>query len=498
MSQIQLSHLTFQHDGSEALLFDDVSLQLDTGWRLGLIGRNGRGKTTLLKLLMGEYEYRGTISASVDFAYFPYTAGQPQESALRVAENAAQGRAEEWEIQRELSLLALPQEVWDRPFFTLSPGEQTKVLLAALFPGENRFLLIDEPTNHLDQEARREVAAFLNRKKGFILVSHDRAFLDGCIDHVLSINRSDIELQRGNFSSWKENRDRQDQFEQARDEKLRGDICRLSEAARRAGAWSDQTERSKFGIRHAGLRPDRGYIGHQSAKMMKRAKSIEARREKAVEEKRSLLQNRENAETLFLRPLACRSRLLAEAKNLTLLYPPRTVCGPLHFTVEAGDRIALIGRNGSGKTTLLRLLAGEPIAYEGLLRMSGGLVLSTVSQEISVLSGGLETYAAEHRLEESLFFAVLRKLGFRRELFDCDMGHFSAGQKKKVLLARSLCEPAHLYLWDEPLNYVDVLSRIQMEELLCSSGATLLFVEHDAAFVRRVATKTVHLDPPSH
>ncbi len=494
MSLIQVSHLTFQYDGGSERIFDDVSFQLDTDWKLGFTGRNGRGKTTFFKLLMGEYEYRGTLSASVKFAYFPYEVTDREDTALQVAETAAGGRAEPWEVLRELTLLQVPDEALYRPFSTLSQGEQTKVLLAAVFLGENRILLIDEPTNHLDAEARRVVSAYLHRKKGFILISHDRVFLDSCIDHILSINRANIEIQKGNFSTWKENRDRQDQFELAQDEKLRGQIGRLTEAARRTEGWSDKTEQGKFATRNAGLRPDRGYIGHKAAKMMKRSKSIEARREKAVEEKSVLLQNRETVERLFLRPLVYHSGRLAEAENLTLAYGERTVCGPLRFTIEQGDRIALIGKNGSGKSSLLKLIAGEPIAHGGALRLGSGLLLSTVPQDASGLSGSLKAYAAEHRLDETLFLSLLRKLDFSRQQFTCDMEDFSAGQKKKVLLARSLCEPAHLSLWEEPLNYVDVLSRLQIEELLKSSGPTLLFVEHDAAFVEAVATKKMVLD----
>ena len=124
-------------------------------------------------------------------------------------------QAEQWQIMRELSLLELSDDILWRPFDTLSNGERTKALLAGMFLRENSFLLIDEPTNHLDMRARQTVSDYLRTKKGFILISHDRAFLDGCIDHILSINRADIEIQRGNFSTWLTNRERQDAFELA-------------------------------------------------------------------------------------------------------------------------------------------------------------------------------------------------------------------------------------------------------------------------------------------
>lgn len=222
MSLIQIKNLTFSYDNGGLPVFDHVSLSLDTNWKLGMIGRNGRGKTTLLRLLHGDYAYQGEITASVSFEYFPYPIAEPERLAVQIAEEAAP-EAEQWQIIRELSLLQTDSEILWRPFNTLSNGEQIKLLLAALFLRENHFLLIDEPTNHMDAVGRAAVAAYLNRKKGFLLVSHDRTLLNGCVDHVLSINRANIELQRGNFDSWDENRRRQEQFEQTENEKLRRD-----------------------------------------------------------------------------------------------------------------------------------------------------------------------------------------------------------------------------------------------------------------------------------
>jgi lincosamide and streptogramin A transport system ATP-binding/permease protein len=120
-------------------------------------------------------------------------------------------------------------------------------------------------------------------------------------------------------------------------------------------------------------------------------------------------------------------------------------------------------------------------------------VISYVPQDASFLAGRLSDFASEHKLDESLFKAILRKLDFSRAQFEKDMRDFSGGQKKKVLIAKSLCEKAHLYVWDEPLNFIDVFSRMQIEELLLSCRSTVLFVEHDSAFVDAVATKKVAL-----
>ena len=492
MSLIEITHLSFTYEGSYDPVFQDLSVQLDTDWRLGLIGRNGRGKTTLLRLLMGEGAYSGTISSPEEFDYFPFPVPHRDWNGEEVAEALRPG-LERWRLLRELHLLAMEEEVLYRPFSTLSNGEQTRFLLALLFLQDHRFLLIDEPTNHLDGEGRALVADYLARKKGFLLVSHDRAFLDRCVDHVLIFHKTGLELQRGNFSTWWENQQRRDQFERGEQERLKKDIRRLEEAARRTAGWSDAVEKTKKGSRNSGLRPDRGYIGHKAAKLMKRSKAAEERRQNAVEEKSRLLRDLEEAEDLKLHPLEHPQRRVLELRDLQVDYGAGPVGPPVTFALERGERAALRGPNGAGKSSLLKLILGEEIPHTGTLWLAGGCKVSYVPQDTSFLRGDLKTFAQESGIDESLFKAILRKLDFSRTQFEKDMADYSGGQKKKVLLARSLCQPAHLYLWDEPLNFVDLYSRMQLEDLLLRYRPTMLFVEHDRTFTDKVATRCIKL-----
>lgn len=489
MAQIMVKDLSFSYEGNYDLIFDRVSFQFDTDWKLGFIGRNGRGKTTFLSLLMGREEYQGEISTGgVAFDYFPFEVGDMGRDTLAVAEGICPD-AQLWQLQRELSLLEVEEDVLYRAFSSLSNGERTKVLLATLFLRENRFLLIDEPTNHLDLRGREVVAEYLNRKSGFLLVSHDRAFLDGCIDHVLSLNRASIEVQQGNFSSWQRNKEYQDRFEQGEHAKLEQEVQRLARSARQGSAWADQTEKAKYG----GGVADRGFVGHKAAKMMKRAKAVENRREKALEAKKGLLKNIERAEQLKLHPLEHYASTLVRGEQLRLYYGGRPATPCLSFEVKRGERVRLSGRNGSGKSSILKLIAKGEIEHTGRLEIASGLILSVVPQDASFLKGSLRDYAREQGICESLFLAVLRKLDFSRIQFEKDMSAFSGGQKKKVLLARSLCQEAHLYLWDEPLNYIDVLSRIQIEQLILQYAPTMILVEHDRAFGQAVCTREIEL-----
>ncbi len=491
MSQINISHLAFAYEGSFDTVFDDVSVTLDTDWKLGLTGRNGCGKTTLLKLLCGGMEYQGNIRADVAFDYFPFEAEDLLCITMDMITDTAQ--CEQWQASREASLLELAEDALWRPFTSLSNGERTKAVLSALFLKQGNFLLIDEPTNHLDSRARGVVAEYLRRKKGFILVSHDRTFLDGCIDHVLSINRTNIEVQSGNFSTWMENKQRQDAHELERNKLLKKEIRRLEQTARQKAEWSDRVEKTKKGARVAGLRPDRGAIGHKAAKMMKRAKTVEERTQKAVEEKAGLLKNIEKAEKIVLKPLVYHTQRLWACRNLKIYYGEKTVCEHVELMIGQGERIALTGKNGCGKSSLLKLIVGESIPYTGEAHPGSGLKISYIPQDTSFLEGTLDAFIAQHMLDKTLMRTLLRKLDFSRGQFEKDLGDLSGGQKKKVLIAKSLCESAHLYVWDEPLNFIDVVSRMQVEELLRGCGAAMIFVEHDAAFVRNVATRQVRL-----
>ncbi|RJX40558.1 Lsa family ABC-F type ribosomal protection protein [Paenibacillus pinisoli] len=492
MSLIQVTNLTFAYDGSYDNIFEGVSFQLDTDWKLGFTGRNGRGKTTFLNLLLGKYEYSGTISAKVSFDYFPFHARNREKMAIDIVDEIYP-EYEYWKLARELNLLDVTEDVLYRPFSSLSNGEQTKVLLAALFLKENSFLLIDEPTNHLDMGARQLVSDYLKSKRGFILISHDRAFLDNCVDHILSINRTNIEIQKGNFSDWWENKQRQDNYELAENDKLKKDIKRLSGASKRTGNWSDEVEKSKNGTRNSGSKLDKGYVGHKAAKMMKRSKSMEQRQQSAIEDKSKLLKNIESSESLKIAQLNYHKEQLAEFDHVSIQYGDRTVCEDISFTIGKGERIALSGKNGSGKSSLIKLLLGERISHTGTFRVGSGLKISYVSQDTSHLEGNLTDYARDNGIDESLFKAILRKLDFSRLQFEKDISAYSGGQKKKVLIAKSLCEEAHLHIWDEPLNFIDVISRMQIEELLLEYEPTILFVEHDREFVSHIATKIVEL-----
>ena len=491
MSMIKVNNLTFRYDTSPEYIFEDVSFLIDSNWKLGFVGRNGKGKTTFLNLLLGKYEYDGSITSDIDFDYFPFEVKDKELTSYEIASSYCDDY-EQWKFEKEASLLDINSVILNKPFKILSKGEQTKILLAILFIKENNFLLIDEPTNHLDINGRKIVAKYLNKKNGFILVSHDRSFLDDCIDHVLSINRTNINIEKGNFSSWYENKQRQDNYELSENDRLKKDIKRLEQSSRRTAEWSKKTENSKYNMTWDGP-IDKGYIGHKAAKMMKRSKVVQSRMEKEIVEKSKLLKNIETVEDLKLTTLPNKKGHLIEMSNLSINYGERVVLSNLSFYIEDGDRLQIKGKNGSGKSSIIKLILGEDISYTGTFYKQSNLKISYVSQDTLNLSGYLSSYIRDKKLDETLFKAILRKMDFERDQFDKKIEEYSDGQKKKVLLATSICEQANIYIWDEPLNYIDIFSRMQIERLIEEYNLTMIFVEHDESFSNKIATKEICL-----
>lgn len=504
MAQIHVVDLTFSYEAGYEDIFKNVSFSIDTNWKLGLIGRNGKGKTTFLNLLLGKYSYQGVISTNAIFDYFPYviTEEMKKQNAIDFIQLMKPG-CEEWKVILELEKLNMSVESLYRPFERLSQGERTKVLLAVLFAGENEFLLIDEPTNHLDFEAKEVVKEYLADKKGYILVSHDRDLLDACIDHVLVLNRQSIDVQTGNFSSWWENKRRKDKFAQSENEKHLREISTLSKSVEQSKRWAIKNENTKIGY-DPKKEPDRcigtrSYIGSKTKKMQSRVKNYEKRIEREIKMKEGLLNDIECPVDLKLYPLEYHKERLVLTKDLSLAYDESKENAVNHvtFEIKRKERVFLQGSNGCGKSTIVKALMEMDVqgihVTHGEFNISSGLIISYVEQDTKNVRGSIYEFCEKRKLKESLFLALLHQLDIGRAQFVQRLEDFSEGQKKKVLIAASLATPAHLYVWDEPLNYIDVFSRIQIENLLLKYQPTMLIVDHDIRFREKIATNVVNL-----
>ncbi|MEG0806589.1 MAG: ATP-binding cassette domain-containing protein [Lachnospiraceae bacterium] len=497
MASIEVNNLSFSYPGSSDLVFKQVSFLVDTEWRLGIVGGNGKGKTTFLRLLQGEYEYSGLIRNTIPVKYCPgvIDVKNGQEMAVTVYGERYPGY-ELWRVIRELHSLEMVEDILYEPWKNLSPGEKTRIMLAFLFSYPDTYLLLDEPTNNLDEQTREVVKKYLQRKKSFILVSHERDVLDACVDHILAINRSSIEVCKGNFSTWYENKKNRDSFEIQTDSKLRKEIGRLEQAARESAEWANQIEQTKIGFNPVcedRWKDSRCYIGEKTRRMEKRKKNLENRAFREIEEKKALLKDVETEQDLKLFIQKGQKGTYIWADKIGIKYGEKTVCENVSFTVESGERVLLSGKNGCGKTSIIKAIAGARENMSGELVIKGGISISYVSQNLNLQSENLKELAQRKRIEITTLLSVLRQMGFDRIQFDKPLEQLSDGQKRKVSLAASLCESADLYIWDEPMNFIDLFTRIQLENLILKYKPTMLFIEHDEYFSSKIATKEVKI-----
>jgi len=248
VSTIICRRLSFGYVGSATDVFTDLDLIVDTRWRSALVGRNGRGKTTLAAFAALESDYRQLGGYEIDAR-----------------------------VESELGDLGIHERLQARPFVDLSGGEQTRCLLAGLFALDSGFALIDEPTNHLDLGGRELLADYLSNKPGFLLVSHDRAFLDACADHVIALNPDTSETHRLSFSDWRSHYLQRLDEQALTNKALKKEFRRLETTAgeRRRGSLKREADK--------GAHVDKGYIGARAARQMKRAIAAERRANETVQ-----------------------------------------------------------------------------------------------------------------------------------------------------------------------------------------------------------------------
>ena len=273
------------------------------------------------------------------------------------------------------------------------------------------------------------VKQYIQGKKGFILVSHDRELLDACIDHVLVLNRKSIQIQSGNFSSWWENKNRQDHFAKMENEKHLREIASLKKAADQAGRWAKKSENSKIGYDPI-KEPDhanRAFIGEKTRKLQSRMVQYKKRMEREIAAKEDLLCDVENPVSLKLNPLSYHKEQLISGRELNIGYEgnQEDVLKNFSFELRRGERVLLHGGNGCGKSTWIKILLAAnrlpvektPEIRSGELQIGSGLTFSYINQDTSFLKGGIREFCDRYDLEESLFCTLLRQLDMERPAF---------------------------------------------------------------------------------
>jgi len=492
----------------------DASFSLHAGDKVGLVGRNGAGKTSMLKVLAGDApSARGVVLRPRNLGYLPQdppartsadltalshvlsgrgldaaarrlvelherVAKDPSERNLRAYGNAEDafrmegGYAAESEVRRIAAGLGLASDRLDLPVGALSGGERRRVELARILFAGSELLLLDEPTNHLDIDAKAWLMSFLRSFRGALLViSHDLALLDQAITRVLHLDEGELVEYRGTYTQYL--------------------VARKADEERRAKIATRQDQE----IRR--LRTLADSMRHQTEKRARIAKTLDHRVEKLNDQR---IETKKGERTMRVKlpdpPRA--GRTVLEVVDLAKAFGPKVVFEDVTFAVERGERLLVLGLNGAGKTTLLRTLMGELEADLGDVQLGHEVSLGYYAQEHEGITKGrsvLEHVREESGLADQYLRGLLGMFGLRGDLAFQDAGTLSGGEKTKLALALLVTGQHNLLLLDEPTNNLDPPSRTAVGAALREWKGAMLLVSHDTEFVTELAPDRVLLMP---
>jgi macrolide transport system ATP-binding/permease protein len=453
------------------LIFNIPEIELHTGDRVGLVGRNGEGKTTLLNVLGGFLQpVTGSVSTMAPIAVIPQFSDDTDGTQIL-------------EQQREL---------WGIPAEAMSGGEKTRLLIARALGRESGALFCDEPTSNLDASGIAKLETELARYDGaLVVVSHDRALLDKLCTRIWELEGGKLKVYRGNWSSYREQKAKEAQRAKFEYESYVDERDHLVEAARGAMQKSKSVRKTPKRMGNSEARLHKRESTEIAQKLARTSKTIEHRLERLEEKEkpREAARVRLNARDVE----GPGSRLALRVEGLSFAYPGgEPVLLNLTFTVQTGERLACTGSNGVGKTTLLNCLAaGGPDVKEapGLMKGYFRQNLKLLDDGRTLLENVMETATVPVQTARNMLARVL----LTADSLQKKASVLSGGEKAKAALVKLLASNANLLLLDEPTNFLDVYALEGLEEMIGQFPGTILFVSHDRYFTQKVASRTLVL-----
>lgn len=523
-------------------VLQDVRFQLNEGEKLGLIGLNGTGKTTLLEIVTGMlkpdkgsveftpsdlrvgYLHQGLVlpEGETVYGFLNHAHGDPVELSTHIETLARElavnpgdrSKSNQYDrlladlqlayestgmVEPVLARLGLSEISPETVIRQLSGGQKTRLGLARILVSNPQLLLLDEPTNHLDIEMLEWLEDWLKQTRcAALIVSHDRAFLDGVVDGILELDEHTHTIREfaGNYSEYlkqkKAEREKQwNDFVDQQDEihRLRKSAAGIRDQARyHKGGKTDPNRVDGFTI---------GFFANRTKETNRRAKNLEKRIEHLLTDERIDKPSRTWQLKVDFQNVTESGRDVVVMENLTIGYGDRVLGGPINLTVRYGDRIVLTGPNGCGKSTLLRTITGAIPPLGGLVRLGAGVKPGFMAQEQETLESGkrvLDIMLEKGRLSLTETRSYLSKYLFTGDEVFTLVEDLSYGERVRLSLACLVIQGCNLLILDEPINHLDIPSRERFEAALMEFQGTVLAVVHDRAFIRNVAKKVWKMD----
>jgi macrolide transport system ATP-binding/permease protein len=458
----------------DVTIFEKVSADIPEGEVIALVGPNGAGKSTLMDRIAGGREPSSGIVR--------WIGNRPSVTYFRQEEASPDLNMASGEVLAERKKWRLPEEV---AYNTASGGERMKLRLSAALAEQSRLVLLDEPTNHLDREAlERLIGQIRESRSAFIVVSHDRHFIDQVADRVWELDHGTLTEYEGNYTDYRNKKEAARAAQQKHYEQQQKKVARVHEQIAQLSDWSDKAHRDS--TKKGGMKEYyRVKAKKKDIQIRSKRKRLEAELEKDGAEK----PEEEASVTFDVKGGRRKGTRVFELRDVSKSFGPRRLFRNVRFTVLAGERLALLGPNGSGKTTLFRMLLGEE-PHEGEIWRTDGMAVGVLSQSVLdlPLSKTMEAYFSAATFEQQGKLRTdLANLGFTAEHWTLPLSSLSMGERLKVKLMRFILENTDVLLLDEPTNHLDLPSREELERTLGTFPGTLLFASHDRYFTEKLA-----------
>lgn len=477
-------------------VFEKISGQISDGDKVGLVGVNGVGKTTLAKLLAGlEAKDSGTINYSPSYMKVLYIEQYPvfdenitvYDEALRVASDSHGGRTDiETIVKKNLVKVGLEDDKWGQNAMSLSGGEKTKLTLFKASVSEFDFLILDEPTNHLDTGSLEWLEEFvLKIDKPILVISHDRFFMDKVANKIWELTSRELKAYEGNYSSYKVQKENEIKGLTKEYNKQQMKISKLKQEINERKTWYSSAHKAA------------GTNDFYRSKAKKHAKVLKAKQrqlERIEEEKINKPEKPVSPAFEIINKNITGTKLprfLVQGENLCKSFGKRQLFQDASFNIKRHDKIALIGENGVGKTTLLKMICGLDKNFTGTIRINPSVKIGYFAQELDNLSNDatiLDDILTEAFTENEVRL-LLAGLLFRGDDVFKKISNLSMGERGRVAFAKLILSGANLLVLDESTNYMDIISKEKIEEVLEEFGGSIIFVSHDRYFIRRLANR---------